>query len=38
VDAGGVPIEVVVSASAFTTRSRTLALLLARPKAPIVSA
>jgi PAS domain-containing protein len=37
-DAAGVPIEVVVSASAFTTRSRTLALMLARPKAPIAGA
>jgi PAS domain-containing protein len=33
VDASGASIEVVVSAAAFTTRSRTLALLLARPKA-----
>ena len=36
VSAGGAPIEVEVTATAFTTRSRTLALLLARPKAPIV--
>ena len=35
VDKGGAPLEVEVSASAFTTRSRTLALLVARPKAPI---
>lgn len=32
VDAAGVPVEVEVSASAFTTRSRTLALLLTRPR------
>lgn len=36
VSAGGAPIEVEVTATAFTTRSRTLALLLARLKAPIV--
>jgi PAS domain S-box-containing protein len=35
VAAGGAPIEVEISASVFTTRSRTLALLMARPKAPI---
>ena len=36
VSAGGSLIEVEVTASAFTTRSRTLALLLARRKAPTV--
>jgi PAS domain S-box-containing protein len=35
VDTGHVPLEVEVSASSFRTRSRTLALLLARPKAPL---
>lgn len=38
VDAAGAPIEVMASASAFATRSRTLALVLARPKAPIPGA
>jgi len=38
VDAGGAPLEVEVTASGFSTRSRTLALLVARPKAPIARA
>lgn len=38
VDAAGAPIEVVASAAAFASRSRTLALILARPKAPIAGA
>ena len=38
VDTRGVAFEVSVSASSFTTRSRTLALLLARPKGPITGA
>jgi PAS domain S-box-containing protein len=38
VGTSGVAVEVAVSASSFTTRSRTLALLLARPKGPISGA
>ena len=35
VDAGGAPVEVEATASGFTTKSRTLALVVARPKGPI---
>lgn len=38
VAAGGAQVDVLVSASSFATRTRTLALLMARPKPPIPGA
>jgi len=38
VDASATPVEVMVNAATFATRTRTLALLMARPKPPIPDA